>query len=689
MSIPARNEQLDSFMNRGQPLHDSTADFKVIVCIDMDAFYAAAEAVRYGYDETVPVVVVQWSGCIAVSYAARKHGVGRFMKIDEIKKVCPNVVFIHVDTIKLGQPYIDPYKRDLKEKLILGRDRDKEKVSLDYFRFESDKVISIFRKHCSVVEKASIDESFFDLTDEVNEIYKSNNYPKAWESKVAGSGEEGYQPQTKQDILLMIGAQITDKIRKEVTATLKYTCSAGVSYNKMLAKLASGLNKPNAQTVIVNKFVEQALMPVEIQKLRNFGGKIAEAFNKANLKTLGDMHKLSLEEVYGIVKDEHCAKWVYFRCRGYDDEVVEEKDFTNKSLLSNKSFDRAVTNMLDMENVVDLVLSDLCSRMVRFYRETNMVPGTLNLHYWDNKTHERRTKSGPVNLKVKEDKFFDVLKAKTQDLAKLVASVLFPCKFLGVSAKGFEKNDMKSYGFDLLTYAREKQKQKELQKANEAAALLELERQKENEEEFNQLMGREMEHLKEKLDESVDIGNSNIGYVFDRKEGEEAENFEELVRKDSSEICSGNLLAEKQSQQQHQQPILQFQQQQQQQITPAPEKIEEEVKVERIECEQCGQMVPKPELTDHYDFHIAQNLDKELNPNKRKYRKADSGQIIANFEGKEVPQEQVPKVLESRTAETSKAKPPTDGPAKQNKKANEKEKKVVSMKSLDTFFKKK
>jgi len=456
------------------------------------------------------------------------------------------------------------------------------------------------------------------------------------------------------------------------------------------------LNKPNAQTVIVNKFVEQALIPVEIQKLRNFGGKIAEAFKKANLTTLGDMHKLSLDQVQTIVKDEHCAKWVYFRCRGYDDEVVEEKDFTNKSLLSNKSFDRAVTNMLDLENVIDLVLSDLCSRMVRFYRESNMVPGTLNLHYWDNKTHERRTKSGPVNLKVKEDKFYDVLKAKTQDLAKQVANVLFPCKFLGVSAKGFEKNDMKSYGFDLLTYAREKQKQKQLQKANEAAALLELERQKENEEEFNQLMGREMEHLKEKLDESVDFSKSNIDYVFAGKEGEEAENFEELVRKDSFEICSGNLIAEKQSQQQQQQQLLQFQQQQhqqQQQIIPAPEKIEEEVKVERVECEQCGQMVPKPELTDHYDFHVAQDLDKELNPNKRKYRKADSGQILASFEGREVPQEQVVNVLESRTAETSKSKPP-DGPAKQSKKGNEKEKEkekkvVKNMKSLDSFFKKK
>ena len=677
MSIPAKNEQLDSFLSRDQVVNDSTTDFKVIVCIDMDAFYAAAEATRFGYDESVPVVVVQWTGTIAVSYAARKYGVGRFMRIDEIKKVCPAVKFIHVDTIKLGQPYIDPYKRDLKEKLILGRDRDKEKVSLDYYRFESDKVISIFRKHCGVVEKASIDESFFDLTDEATEIYKSNNYPKTWEGKIAGG--ESFEPQTKQDILLMIGAQLTDKIRKEVTATLKYTCSAGVSYNKMLAKLASGLNKPNAQTVIVNRYVEEALKPVEIQKLRNFGGKIAEAFKTAGYTTLGQIQNLSLEEIIPIVKDEHCARWVYFRCRGHDDEVVEEKDFTSKSLLSNKSFDRAVTNILDLENVVDLVLSDLHSRMVRFYREGGLVPSTLNLHYWDNKTHERRTKSGPVHLKVKEDKFYDALKAKTFDLAKQVANVLFPCKFLGVSVKGFVKNDMKSYGFDLLTYA----KQKQQQKANEAAALLELERQKENDKEFNELMGREMEHLKEKLDESVDISKSHIEDVFDRSVTQQ--NFEEFARKDSFEICSGNLLAVKEY-------FLQQQGQEVSQRIEEEEEEEEEVKVvEQVECEKCGKMVSKPELTDHYDFHIAQDLDKELNPNKRKYRKADSGQILANFDGgKEVPEEQVAKVIESKSVENSKSKP-LEALPRHGKKVNEAnhKKKVVSMKSLDNFFQKK
>ncbi len=465
-----------------QLLNDSTSnlEIKVIVCIDMDAFYASAEAVRMGYEDTVPVVVVQWRGCIAVSYAARKHGVSRFMQLEEIKQICPEVVFIHVDTIKSNQPYVDPYKRDLSEKFVLKRDRNKEKVNLDYYRFESDKVTSIFRKHSSIVEKASIDESFFDLTEEVLNIYNSGNYQSLWIGKIAGGNIS--QPETKEEILLMIGAQLTNKIRNDVYSQLKYTCSAGISFNKMLAKLASGLNKPNDQTVILSRFLEPALQPLQISKVRNFGGKIDEAFQAVGLKTLGDIRKLNLEELITIVNDENCAKWVYFRCRGFDDELVEEKNYTNKSLLSNKSFDQMVTNILDLQEILDLVVSDLHSRVLRYYNESSLVPGTLNVHYSDNKTHERRTKSAPINLTIKTEKFYEALKDKTVEIVKQISNSLFPCKFLGVSVKNFKKNDLKSYGFDLQSYIQRKNevKNENNQQKEDANCFKDLQYEKKN-----------------------------------------------------------------------------------------------------------------------------------------------------------------------------------------------------------------
>ena len=211
---------------KNNTLTEPPSTFRVLSCIDMDAFFAQAEARRFGYDDTVPLVVIHFRVCIAVTYAARKYGVTRIMPIDEIKKLCPHIILVHVDTIKVGQEPIDPYKRDLKDKLNINRKWDQEKTCLDYYRFESDKVFAILKRMCPIVEKASIDENFLDFTEEAMRIYNTGNYEVKWEGKVPGY--EGKIPETKEEILLMIGSQIAAKIRKEVHDTLKYTCTAGI-----------------------------------------------------------------------------------------------------------------------------------------------------------------------------------------------------------------------------------------------------------------------------------------------------------------------------------------------------------------------------------------------------------------------------------------------------------------------------
>ena len=74
----------------------------------------------------------------------------------------------HADTIKLNDnsAYVSPYERDISEK-FKTHDKNKEKVTLDLYRCESEKIFSIMRKHCNVVEKGSIDEAFLDITPNV------------------------------------------------------------------------------------------------------------------------------------------------------------------------------------------------------------------------------------------------------------------------------------------------------------------------------------------------------------------------------------------------------------------------------------------------------------------------------------------------------------------------------------------
>ena len=77
---------------------------------------------------------------------------------------------------------------------------------------------------------------------------------------------EPFRPTEKREIGLQLAAKHIDQIRKNVTENLRYTCSAGISVNKMLAKLAAGMNKPNLQTIILPKFLEKAVQKVPIKK---------------------------------------------------------------------------------------------------------------------------------------------------------------------------------------------------------------------------------------------------------------------------------------------------------------------------------------------------------------------------------------------------------------------------------------
>jgi len=507
------------------------APVRVCACIDMDAFYAQAESRRLGLDDTVPLATIQYNFILSFNYSARALGVKRGWTAEEAKKVVPNIVIVHVDTLKLDTLNEDSNfdSKEIRHKFEV-KDRNFEKVTLDYYRFESERIFAIFMKRCNIVEKASIDEAFLDLTTEAYEMYKSNNYEKCWKGKIIGG--EMKEPENEKEILLMIGSQIVEKIRQEVKAIYNYTCSAGISFNKMLAKLGSGLNKPDGQAIILEKYVIDALKPVEIRKIRNFGKKIGSAFEKAGYTKIHEILDMNLEQLKKIVEDEHLAKYIYFRIRGFDDEPIQEKDFDYKTITSRKSFAKT-SNPIDIENMLELIIADLATRVVRFYEQYHLVPQTLTFHYFDQVFKAQRTKSVPINLMKTKDLFQKTLKEKAIEVVKSVWDVLLPCGFLGVSVKNFEKNNLDSFEFDLVTYAKQ-QKEK-------------------------QILGKQHS------------SNENSNFI------KEIETTKDIFSQDQ----------------------------------------------ELTVCEKCGQRIPLEEIASHIDFHVAEDLDKELNPNKRKYKKLE------------------------------------------------------------------
>ncbi|GAA5950553.1 hypothetical protein JCM3765_000526 [Sporobolomyces pararoseus] len=130
---------------------------RVIAHIDIDAAYAAMEQNRIGFDPTQPLATQQWNGLIAVNYPARAYGITRHETPAEALKKCPHLKLVHVQTYRNGDTepgyWEDPPPSPATHK-----------VSLDMYRKESRKILSVFQEFCPIVEKASIDESFLDLT---------------------------------------------------------------------------------------------------------------------------------------------------------------------------------------------------------------------------------------------------------------------------------------------------------------------------------------------------------------------------------------------------------------------------------------------------------------------------------------------------------------------------------------------
>lgn len=136
------------------------AGYRVIAHVDLDAFYAQVEMVRLGVDRDMPLCVQQWLGIIAVNYPARKQGISRHDTVEDVKKKCPECRLVHVELVGGGE--------DGKE-----RNRGSSKVSLERYREASAKIFKVITRLVPLVERASIDEAYLDITDMVNKRLKS------------------------------------------------------------------------------------------------------------------------------------------------------------------------------------------------------------------------------------------------------------------------------------------------------------------------------------------------------------------------------------------------------------------------------------------------------------------------------------------------------------------------------------
>ncbi len=431
---------------------------------------------RLGIPHDVPVAVQQWEGLIAVNYAARAKGISRHMRVGEAKVICPELRCIHVETIgnNNASDTAGPTKdtsttnesnpQEEKESAV---DRLTQKACLERYRKANSEIMKILHKLApnSVIEKASIDEVYIDVTAMVDaELQGKYNYsithgdegedgdgnhdegnintnleasPSdafSWGSIVPGGPLD---PGSEFDVRLATGAGIAVRLRGAILEKLGYTSSAGIATNKLLAKIGSALHKPNLQTVITPRAVSQLMLDLPLKKVKNFGGKLGdqllEHFGCTTAGSVAEVPIENLAKVFGVEK----ARWIVDAVHGRNHDLVEEKE-KPKSMLAAKSFP-ATSDASAIQRWIGILAAELAPRMATDEETFKRRAKTLSVHFrGGHAPNQDRTRQAPMPKFSNGVPCADTISRAAWDIFKTrCAGEALPCVRLGISAGDF------------------------------------------------------------------------------------------------------------------------------------------------------------------------------------------------------------------------------------------------------------
>ncbi|KAI9759339.1 MAG: DNA-directed DNA polymerase eta rad30 [Chaenotheca gracillima] len=436
----------------------TTCPLRTIAHIDLDAFYAQCEMIRLGVPEDRPLAVQQWRGLIAINYPARKYGISRHAKIEDARKLCPDLIMQHVATWKEGEEKW-AYHGDVSGQLAT------HKVSLDPYRLQSRKILSVIKESLPApplqrVEKASIDEVFLDLSAQVHSVLLERYPELSGPAPYDDPSESLPRPPTTvldwktdalidldrtetedddpdwDDIAMLIGSEIVRSVRSSVREHLGFTCSAGVASNKMLSKLGSAYKKPNQQTIVRNRAVQQFLSGMKFTKIRNLGGKLGEqVVEKFGCDTIEELLKVSSDQLKLKLGDD-TGSWVYQIIRGIDSSQVNPRTQI-KSMLSAKAFRPFINQFEQAIRWLRIFVADIFSRLVEEgVLENKRRPKTINLHHLQGGHSRSKQVAIPQGRPINEALLFELAKNL---LSQFVAEGrVWPCRNLSLSVGGFE-----------------------------------------------------------------------------------------------------------------------------------------------------------------------------------------------------------------------------------------------------------
>ena len=270
-----------------------------IIHVDMDAFFASVEQRDDPSLRGKPVAVGGSGGrgvVAAASYEARKFGVRSAMPGMTARRLCPDLIFV--------------------------------RHRFDVYKEVSQQIRAIFRDYTPHVEPLSLDEAYLDVTDDLKGI---------------GSA-----------------TQIAQDIRRRIREDTKLTASAGVSYNKFLAKLASDQNKPDGICVIRPGQGAAFVQSLPIRRFHGVGPKGADKMARLGIETGADLAAKDLPWLrahFGSFAD-----YLYRAARGIDLRPVRANRI-RKSVGGERTFGEDISSgpalRETLENIIDIVWNSI------------------------------------------------------------------------------------------------------------------------------------------------------------------------------------------------------------------------------------------------------------------------------------------------------------------------------------------
>lgn len=299
---------------------------KIIMHSDMDAFYANIEQVANPRYQGKPLIVVMGprSGVVATcSYEARKIGVKTGMSVSDAYRVCPHGIYVS--------------------------------ARLSVYMQISRGIFKIYQKYSPIIEYYSIDEAFLDLTGC---------------ERLFGPAQE-----------------IGKKIKAEIYARFGLTCSIGIAKNKILAKMAGELEKPNGLTTLNDEDIQKRIWPLPVKDLFSVGRKTSLKLQSWGMRSIGDIARANpdfLHKQLGVI-----GKVLSDYANGRDDSPVLFISPDAKGCGHSRTLDYNVGNKQEIRRHI-YELSRMISTRLRVAKQKGRTI-SFRMRYHDFSTRTRKS----------------------------------------------------------------------------------------------------------------------------------------------------------------------------------------------------------------------------------------------------------------------------------------------------------